>query len=386
MFTQRARDRCGERLSRLVDSGVGSEELRQEAAAELQRVIGFDLWCWALADPRSLVACSGVASQTPPPQVERVLPRLLALEQQEPHSARHVITRSRQPVCTLAAATGGNLERSRRWAECIHPAGLEDLAVVACRDANGCWGWLEAYRAHDARRFETDETALLESVAPLLGTALRERASGDGPLIKAQPSGVLILDPDLRPTSWTAAARTLIESLPGRIPGALNLLPSVVYAVAGRALAPAGTAGAQLGTTARVRTRDGGWVVICGEALEGAEAGHIAITIRATTPEEALELLSRLHALTSREREVAELVARGLSTADIARRLVISEHTVKDHMKSILAKTGARNRRQLMAQIQGTDPQADRPSQRSETEGYEHTRARHRTQSPARHV
>ncbi len=203
MLSHRARNRCAERLSRLVDSRLGSEELRQEAAAEFHRAIGFDLWCWALADPTSLIACSGVASQVPPEQVARVLPRLLALEQQEPDSARHVIARSRRPVCTLAAATGGDLARSRRWAECINPAGLEDLAVVACRDTNGCWGWLEAYRATDTRRFEPEEIRLLENVAPMLGAGLHARAGGDGPLVQHQTAGVLILDADLRPTSWT---------------------------------------------------------------------------------------------------------------------------------------------------------------------------------------
>jgi DNA-binding CsgD family transcriptional regulator len=361
MPTERARNRCRERLSRLVDSSLGSEELRHEAAAELDRAIGFDLWCWALADPRSLLACSGVASQVPPEQVARVLPRLLALEQQEPDSARHVIARSRRPVCTLAAATGGEIERSRRWAECIRPTGLHDLAVLSCSETNGCWGWLEAYRAGDARRFEPEETSLLESVASLLGGALRSRAGGAGPLVQHRPAGVLILDSDLRPTSWTGAGRRLIERLPGRIPGSLNLLPSVIYAVAGRAMAPAGTPGEQMGTAARVRTLDGSWFVIDGEALEGAETGHVAITIRAATPDEALELLGRLHTLTPREREVAELLLRGLFTTSIAQRLIISEHTAKDHTKSILAKTGARSRRELVARIQGADPHTDRP-------------------------
>ncbi len=340
VLTDRARSRCGERLSRLADSRLGSEELRQEAAAELGRAIGFDLWCWALADPTSLLACSGVASQVPP-------------EQQEPDFARHVIARSRRPVCTLAAATGGNLERSRRWAECLDPAGLGDLAVVACRSTTGCWGWLEAYRAQGARPFGRDELSLLASVSAPLGEALRRRAGGAGPLVRRKPAGVLILDADLRPASWTAAGRAWIERLPGPIPGSLNLLPSVIYAVAGRALAPAGTPGAEMGAAGRVRTRDGDWAVIEGEELEGEKLGHVAITIRPATPEEALELLGRLHALTAREHEVAELILSGLPTAAIADRLVISEHTVKDHLKAIFAKTGARTRGELAARIHG---------------------------------
>jgi DNA-binding NarL/FixJ family response regulator len=49
-------------------------------------------------------------------------------------------------------------------------------------------------------------------------------------------------------------------------------------------------------------------------------------------------------ALTAREREVLELVSQGLSNKLIARRLSISEHTVKFHISSITSKLGAASR------------------------------------------
>lgn len=48
--------------------------------------------------------------------------------------------------------------------------------------------------------------------------------------------------------------------------------------------------------------------------------------------------------LTAREREVLELVSQGLSNKLIARRLSISEHTVKFHISSITSKLGAASR------------------------------------------
>jgi DNA-binding NarL/FixJ family response regulator len=48
--------------------------------------------------------------------------------------------------------------------------------------------------------------------------------------------------------------------------------------------------------------------------------------------------------LTSREREVLTLVAEGLSTSDMAARLVVSTNTVRNHVQSILSKLGAHSK------------------------------------------
>ena len=56
--------------------------------------------------------------------------------------------------------------------------------------------------------------------------------------------------------------------------------------------------------------------------------------------------------LTAREMEIIRELAQGASNRDIARRLIISENTVKNHVRNVLAKLHLRNRREVAAYAQ----------------------------------
>jgi DNA-binding CsgD family transcriptional regulator len=58
-----------------------------------------------------------------------------------------------------------------------------------------------------------------------------------------------------------------------------------------------------------------------------------------------------MYGLSAREREIATLIAAGLSTKALANRLYLSPWTVQDHLKSIFEKTGTHSRRELRARI-----------------------------------
>jgi DNA-binding CsgD family transcriptional regulator len=57
------------------------------------------------------------------------------------------------------------------------------------------------------------------------------------------------------------------------------------------------------------------------------------------------------YGVTPREREIAILLAQGLTNPEIARRLVLSPYTVQDHTKSLFEKTGVSSRQELVARV-----------------------------------
>jgi DNA-binding CsgD family transcriptional regulator len=57
------------------------------------------------------------------------------------------------------------------------------------------------------------------------------------------------------------------------------------------------------------------------------------------------------YGLTAREQEVTRLELKGEPTVEIAAALVVSPHTVQEHLKRIFEKTGVRSRRDLVGKV-----------------------------------
>jgi DNA-binding NarL/FixJ family response regulator len=89
-------------------------------------------------------------------------------------------------------------------------------------------------------------------------------------------------------------------------------------------------------------------VIAAGEALLAPSVTRRLITEFAARPDPQAPP-AELAELTEREREILQLVAGGLSNADIGRRLVISPLTAKTHVARILAKLDCHDRAQLVA-------------------------------------
>jgi DNA-binding NarL/FixJ family response regulator len=111
----------------------------------------------------------------------------------------------------------------------------------------------------------------------------------------------------------------------------------------------AGAAGFLLKDAPRERLLEAIRVVDAGDALLSPTITRRLIEEFAARPAVATRPPSPLlDSLTPREREVLVLVARGLTNAEIAAELVVTEATVKSHLGRVLTKVGARDRVQLV--------------------------------------
>src|ERR671918_131932 len=110
----------------------------------------------------------------------------------------------------------------------------------------------------------------------------------------------------------------------------------------------AGASGFLLKDVTVERLFDAVRVVAAGEALLAPAVTRRLIGEFARLQPRPAQDPAPLHTLTPREKEVLCLIADGLSNPEIARRLVVSEETVKTHVSRVLAKLGLRDRTQAV--------------------------------------
>jgi len=88
--------------------------------------------------------------------------------------------------------------------------------------------------------------------------------------------------------------------------------------------------------------------IAAGDSLLSPSVTRRVIDRMAQQPAPDLAERARLDTLTPRERDVLELIARGLSNREIAAALVVEESTIRTHVKRILMKLNLRDRVQAV--------------------------------------
>ncbi|MGD9571471.1 MAG: LuxR C-terminal-related transcriptional regulator [Thermoleophilia bacterium] len=352
MGTSAAEGRARDRIAELATRGLDLVTLWRAATEVIAPVVPhYRTPCWFTLDPLSLLATSHYEQGLP-----EVPPEWLVHEYMvdDAHKMDDV-ARSATGASTLHEACGGDPTSSIAWTLYMEPYGAEQELLVALRTPGGeSWGMLGLYRERGAPWFSETEIRFLRSVAPDLAAAARrgllvgEAADPEGP----DAPGVVVVDPDGAVVSATPGVERWLELLPGGgdVAGG-GAAPPALRAVAGRALATARSPSRDDPAFARVRTLDGRWVMLHGALLDGEPGHRVAVIVEPAHPGRISPLLMAAYGLTAREKDVARLVLRGLSTAEIADELFLSPHTVQQHLKSVFEKTGVRSRRELVGGV-----------------------------------
>lgn len=337
------RQRTLEKLQSAACSGVDLISLWSKVTPLLATAVPhFGGPCFFTVDPSSLLTTSHFQEGLPEIPAE-----WLGREYAESDfNSMAEVFGSETGVGTLHEATGGRPERSRKFHEEMAPLGCDQELLFALRTRDGeTWGLIGLYRQVGQPFFDDRDREFVRAASSHLAEGARHGlllGQAQEPDLPEAP-GLVVLNRSLGVESATPGAESWLEELGGSI----DALPVSVQAAAGHVVhARPGPA------VARVPCPSGRWLVLHAAPL-GREDGadHVAVILEPAHPERLAPLLMRAYGLSPRERDVTQLALRGLSTAEVARELVIAETTVQQHLKSIFDKTGVRSRRELVGRV-----------------------------------
>jgi len=338
---ERLGERLGERVQRIPATDLRSYVLA--VLEEIHRVVPSTFSCFGVADPATgLLACS-IKSQEPPCSDEEIVLHELAGPDVNQFAD---LARRADPVGSLWLDTDGRPETCHRFADFLEPrlGAIDELRIAFTGDGL-LWAGLAMHRDRGEAPFSHSDRDVLRRMIPTVVDGLRHSLFHGAPVegndrwIQA-PAVIMVTASGFQASSAGLAA---IDDLGGLDHGDL---PTSMLSVVGsvRSGAPA----------AMVRTRDttGRWVTIRAAPL--SDGASVVLSVTATSAVELFPLATGAFGLTRREQEVADLVLQGTSTAAIAKALVLSPHTVQDHLKSIFRKFGVASRRDLVGRFIGT--------------------------------
>jgi DNA-binding CsgD family transcriptional regulator len=334
-------------------------DLFRAASACLRHLVPFDAAVWLATDPAT-------GLPTAPSRSENLRPicagdgqsclRVWELEfMVEDVNLYRDLARAELPTGALRRATRDRPARSPRFREFLEPNGFADELRAVLRVDRSPWAALALYREQGRPAFDEAETALLAGVSAPLAQAVREHARPVGELLgspETRGPGLMIFSAGGELVSMNEDARAWLEELPRdslECESFAVRLPMVAAGalVRARAIAQERDSGT---ARARIRSISGRWLVCHASCLDG-ERDETALVIEPAQGSEIAPIVVEAYELSPREQEVARLIALGLGTAEIADRLHLSRHTVRDYVKATFEKVGVSSRGELVAKV-----------------------------------
>ncbi|MFK0256325.1 helix-turn-helix transcriptional regulator [Streptomyces sp. NPDC090445] len=335
-------DRALARIERLCRELPDSVTLFARLNAIVSAVFPVDGVCGLTLDPATLLHTGGFHEKGVP---HSHLPRLLEIEHGE-KDVNHFpeLVRYGRTTAGLWQATRDRPHHSARYRDVYEPVGMGDEIRVLLRDHRAVWGALILHRGGDRPPFTAEEATAVSLLAPSITRGLRRAylrhdvtvADTEAP----GTSGLLTFEPDGGINRITAGGQWWLDQLCGtRAATASARIPQPLL----HACARARTTGE---AHVQIRGRSGRWLSLVATRLD--EHGRIAVIIQPSHPEHTVGIMMEAYDLTPREQQVAQLVIYGMSDTEIAKRLTISTHTVRDHLKKVFDKTGTNSRGRLL--------------------------------------
>jgi DNA-binding CsgD family transcriptional regulator len=314
-------------------------QLLSDVLEALHGLATFSVAALLLTDTESMLPFGGLVEGLDPSQCTPFWDNELL----DPDFAKFTsLARSAEPVATLSQLTDGDLARSPRYCKLYEPAGGGDEIRVAFTTGTSCWAVAALVRGADLGPFPAEESHAVLALVPVAARAIRSAVMRRNRATAAQAPAVLVIDSDAALVSATPGAADVLADLATH--GVDIDLPTVALAAARRVKNLKNATGISL----RARGSSGRWF-----RLHAAPLGEhqVAVVVEPAGPADLVSIVLESYGLTQRESEVVPLLARGLSTKEIATEMCISRHTVNDHIKVIFTKCGVTSRGELVARL-----------------------------------
>jgi DNA-binding CsgD family transcriptional regulator len=314
-------------------------ELLSDVLEALHGVATFSVAALLLTDTDSMLPFGGVVEGLDPSQCTPFWDNELL----DPDFAKFTsLARSAEPVATLSQLTDGDLARSPRYRKLYEPVGGGDEIRVAFTTGTSCWAVAALVRSAELGPFPAAESQAVLELVPVAARTIRSAVMRRDRATAAPAPTMLVIDSDASLVSATPGAADVLAELATH--GVDIDVPTVVLAAARRAKNLKNATGISM----RARGSSGRWF-----RLHAAPLGdhQVAVVVEPAGPADLVSIVLESYGLTQRESEVVPLLARGLSTKEIATEMCISRHTVNDHIKTIFSKCGVTSRGELVARL-----------------------------------